>query len=75
MSIIELGAELNKMYTNAPNKEQVTFIHLFGIKYGDLILKNKYSVAEIVKSSGINDSYKTEVQKGIKLSKYVASKM
>lgn len=75
LSITELSDILNKMYTNAPEKEQVTFIHLFGIKYGDLILKNKYSAAEIVKASGINESYKTEVQKGIKLSKYVISKI
>lgn len=62
------------MYTNAPTKEQTTFIHLFGIKYGELIIKNKYSTSEIVKASGIHDSYKTEVQKGIKLSKYVTTK-
>ncbi|MGH0430928.1 HTH-like domain-containing protein [Bacillus hominis] len=27
------------MYTNAADKEQATFIHLFGIKYGELIKK------------------------------------
>lgn len=75
MSITELGDVLREMYTNAPEKEQVTFIHLFGIKYGDLILKNKHSASEIVKASGINDSYKTEVRKGINLSKYVISKI
>lgn len=75
MTITELGNILRKMYTNAPNKEQSTFIHLFGIKYGELILKNNYSASEIVKASGINDSYKTEVRKGINLSKYVVSKI
>lgn len=63
------------MYNSAPDKEQATFIHLFGIKYGDLILRNKYSAPEIVKASGIKESYKTEVRKGINLSKYVTSKI
>lgn len=71
MSITELGAELKKMYSSAPDKEQAIFIHLFGIKYGELILRNKYSVAEIVSASGIKESYKTEVRKGVNLSKYV----
>lgn len=74
MSITELGAELKKMYSSAPDKEKAIFIHLFGIKFGELILRNKYSVAEIVSSSGIRESYKTEVRKGVNLSKYVALK-
>jgi hypothetical protein len=75
MSITELGDILREMYSRAPEKEQATFIHLFGIKYGELILKNKYSASEIVKASGIKDSYKTEVRKGINLSKYVTAKI
>lgn len=71
MTIAELGKTLKDMYNSAPNKEQVIFIHLFGIKYGDEILRNDYSIAEIVSISGISDSYKTEVRKGINLSKYV----
>jgi hypothetical protein len=75
LSITELGGILREMYNSAPEKEQATFIHLFGIKYGDLILQNKYSSADIVRASGINESYKTEVRKGINLSKYVTSKI
>lgn len=63
------------MYDSAPEKEKATFIHLFGIKYGQIILRNKYSAADIVKSSGIKESFKTEVRKGINLSKYVTSKI
>ncbi|WP_442866300.1 HTH-like domain-containing protein [Bacillus cereus group sp. TH254-2LC] len=37
MSIAEIGAILWKMYTNTADKDQATFIHLFGIKYGELI--------------------------------------
>lgn len=75
MSVSELGKILREMYNSAPDKEQATYIHLFGIKYGDLIIRNKYSAAEIVKASGIKESYKTEVRKGINLSKYVTSKI
>jgi hypothetical protein len=74
MSITELGKILREMYNSAPETEQATFIHLFGIKYGDVISRNKYSAAEIVCASGIKESYKTEVRKGVKLSKYVTLK-
>ncbi|MFB3164518.1 hypothetical protein ABLO26_24460 [Neobacillus sp. 179-J 1A1 HS] len=75
MAIDELGLKLKEMYNSAPGGEQATFIHLFGIKYGELILNNRYSIAEIVKKAGIQDSYKTEVRKGVKLSKYVTVKI
>ncbi|SHN33781.1 HTH-like domain-containing protein [Gracilibacillus kekensis] len=75
MSITELGGILRKMYDTAPESKKATFIHLFGIKYGAIILQNKHSTAEIVKVSGIKESYKTEVRKGINLSKYVTSKI
>lgn len=74
MSISELGSILKNMYESAPEKEQATFIHLFGIKYGDIILQNHYSAIDIVKAAGIKDLYKTEVRKGVKLSKYVTLK-
>lgn len=71
MSVFELGRKLKSMYESAPQGYKVTFIHLFGIKYGYDILANKHSISDIVKSSGIKESFKTEVAKGIKLSKYV----
>lgn len=75
LSISEFGKILKEMYDSAPEKEKATFIHLFGIKYGELILRNKYSAAEIVNASGIKESYKTEVRKGVNLSKYVTTKI
>lgn len=71
MNVIELANELKDMYENAPDKEQVAFIHLFGIKRGELIKSCGYSPKEIVEASGIHKSYITEVSKGVKLSKYV----
>lgn len=74
MSINELGQILREMYSNASHGNQVVNIHLFGIKYAFEILRNKYSVKEIVTASGINTSYATEVSKGIRLSEYVILK-
>lgn len=74
MSINELGIILNQMYSKAPTGEQVAHIHLFGIKYGDIITNNKYKITDIIKASDINSSYSTELSKGIKLSKYVEIK-
>lgn len=70
----ELGRILKGMYENAPDGYQVANIHLFGVKYADVILYNNYKAADIVRASGLNQSYATEVSKGIKLSKYVVPK-
>jgi hypothetical protein len=58
----------------APHGYQVANIHLFGIKYAEIIQKNHLCVKDIVVSSGLNPSYATEVSKGIKLSRYVVPK-
>jgi hypothetical protein len=38
-TIEELSSKLKDKYDNAPEKEQVANIHLFGIKYGEVIKK------------------------------------
>lgn len=70
MNASKLGSILKDMYENAPDKDQVAMIHLFAIKYADFIM-DKYTAAEIVRASGINKSYGTEVNKGLRLSRYV----
>ena len=66
----ELAKELNSL-----NKKYGTMgIHLFGVKRGRLIREKKYSVKEIVTSSGLQDSYVQEVNKGIRLSAVVMEK-
>ncbi|MGJ0361751.1 McrB family protein [Aliarcobacter cryaerophilus] len=62
----ELASILKNMYENAEQGEKVAMIHLFGMKYSKEI-KNLSSANEIVKLAGINDSYYSEVSKGIKL--------
>lgn len=62
----ELASILKNMYDNAEQGEKVAMIHLFGMKYAKDI-KELSSANEIVKLAGINDSYYSEVSKGIKL--------
>lgn len=69
MEAKELGQILNDMYTNAPRGEQVTMIHLFGVKYSEEI--RKCGIKEIVKESGIRSTYLTEISKAVNLAKYV----
>ncbi|MBN7576280.1 hypothetical protein C1H57_23350 [Clostridium sp. 2-1] len=67
----ELGRILKEMYDNAPEGYQVANIHLFGVKYASIILENNFKAKDIIRVSGLNPSYATEVSKGIKLSRYV----
>lgn len=67
MNVKELSSILADMYNEAGDKEKVARIHLFGIKYGEEMIKNGISAGEIIKESGLNPSYATEVQKGIKI--------
>lgn len=70
MTLHDLANILTDMYENAPDNDSVAMIHLFGIKYANEI-RGVYSAAEIIKASGLKSSYATELNKGIRLSKYV----
>lgn len=74
MTIIELGTKLGDMYNNAPKKDSTAMIHLFGIKYANEIKNSEYSIKDIIKQSGIPTSYFAELNKGVKLAKYVVPK-
>jgi len=74
MTLNELGTKLNEMYNNAPKGDTVAMIHLFGIKYANEIKESKYSKKDIIKQSGIKESYLTELTKGVKLANYVIIK-
>ena len=69
-----LGKKLKEMYDNAPHGEQVLMVHLFGIKFADIITQNGYTTKQIVDASGLNSPYQTELNKGIKMAKYVEIK-
>ncbi len=49
-------------------------IHVFGIKYGEIIRDKKVRIADIIKYAGLKKSYVTELNKGVNLSKYVEIK-
>lgn len=69
----DLGDILRKMYDTADNKQQVVSIHMFAVKYGKVIAEKDYKPAEIIKYSGLNESYSSEVTKGINIYKYLKS--
>ncbi|WP_394886664.1 HTH-like domain-containing protein [Clostridium butyricum] len=75
MTEVELGKELRRMYEKGvATKEQTTMIHLFAIKYAEEIRKNKYIPRNILKCAEMAESYQVEINKGIKLDKYVEVK-
>lgn len=74
MTISELGKVLNEMYSTALDGEAVVMIHLFGIKYADFIQESGISSKDIAIAADINESYGTEIRKGVNLAKYVIVK-
>lgn len=73
MYLNELANELRTMYENA-NGNKTAMIHLFAIKYAKEIRDNGYIPKEILKAANMPDSYFAEINKGIKLAKYVEVK-
>lgn len=74
MTLQDLGAKLHDMYFNSEDGEAVAMIHLFAITYADGIKASGESMVAIARAGGINDSYGTEIAKGVKLAKYVTPK-
>ncbi|MDD2497763.1 MAG: hypothetical protein GX625_19550 [Clostridiaceae bacterium] len=73
MTLLELGNKLKEMYeTEGANKS--TMIHLFGIIYGDEMRNAGVKPIDVVKAAQMQESYQTEVNKGMNLSKYVELK-
>ncbi len=60
---------LRDMYQNAPAGEKTTLIHLFGIKYADVL--RGVSINFVAEQATGSDKYGTEIRKGIRLAKYV----
>lgn len=68
-SIEDLGDILTQMYNTAENK--TTAIHMFGLKYGEVITRNAYSAVKLVNASELPDSYHVEVNKGTAIYKSI----
>ncbi len=74
MTINELAEKLANMYETAPTGDSVAMIHLFGIRYSNEIKDLGVSSKALAKAAKLNDSYGTEISKGVKLAKYVTPK-
>lgn len=74
MNIDQLGRTLRDMYEQAPRGDKVAHIHLFGIKYAERIAALGLTGAEVLRASGLQESYLTELHKGIRLARYVVLK-
>ncbi len=70
MTVIELGYKLKEMY-EGNSGDKTAMIHLFAIKFADEIRSNSYTPKEILKVAQMPESYFAEINKGIKLAKYV----
>lgn len=69
LSIDELGMILSNMYNSSDKKS--TAVHMFGIKYGKIIVENEYTAEAIITASGIGASYHIEVSKGVGIYKSI----
>ncbi|MEA4823312.1 MAG: hypothetical protein VB111_04265 [Clostridiaceae bacterium] len=73
MTANDLGRILKEMYEGSKT-EKTAMIHLFGVKYAAEIRNNDITPKEILKIAGMPESYQVEINKGIKLAKYVEVK-
>ena len=70
MTIIELGDKLRQMYETKGAKK-TTMIHLFGVIYADEMRDSEIKPIQVVKAAKMPESYQTEINKGMNLSKYL----
>lgn len=73
MTTLELATILKDMYQNA-SQDKTAMIHLFAIKYASEIRENEITPKEILLAAKMPASYFAEINKGIKLAKYVTVK-
>jgi hypothetical protein len=71
-TINEPGNISAEMYANAPDKEQVTMIYLFEVKYAEDI--QKVGVLAVLEQCGMHSTYRAELNKAVRLAKYITTK-
>lgn len=69
MTEFVLGNVLKEMYDTALPGEQTLNIRLFGIYYAKDL--NRFGKKEILETAGLRESYQAEINKGVKLARYV----
>lgn len=70
MTALELGFKLKAMYS-LKNVNKVAMIHLFGVIFAQTMRSENIKPIEVLKAAKMPESYVTEINKGINLSKYV----
>jgi hypothetical protein len=80
MGTDELAEILSGMYQNAEYGDRAAMVHLFGVRYANEIRHNNISITEILRATRLQnggqmgDWCQTEINKGIKLSRYVVDR-
>ena len=67
LALNELVDILRNMYNNPEATGKSMTPHIFGLKYGEVIDKNDYSIEEIAQQAGLTDSYAKEIRKGLNI--------
>jgi hypothetical protein len=67
----ELARKLREVTMHPKRGGKVVEIHLFGIENAEAL--GGVSLPELVARAGVQDSYKTEIHKGMKLAPFVKS--
>ena len=70
-SIEELAEILSNMYNNPQSTGKSMTPHMFGLKYGEIIEKNNYSVDAIATAAGLTEAYSKEIRKGVNIYKSI----
>lgn len=71
MKFTTLSTILADMYFNAPKGDKAVMVHLFGIKYARDIQACDETPKQLAIAARLNESYATEIAKGIRLAQYV----
>ena len=75
MTELDLAAMLARVHGEAPNGEKVTALQVFGLHYAEEIRKcGPGSTTRIAVASKTGDAYVTELDKMLKLVRYVTLK-
>ena len=67
LSLDQLVDILRNMYNHPESTGKSMTPHIFGLKYGEVITKNDYSIEEIAQRAGLTDSYAKEIRKGLNI--------
>lgn len=72
MTIDEIARRLRESYDKAGKGHKALSIHLFGIRYADVLADMPLN--EVVIRAGVRETYQTELRKGINIAPHVVLK-